>query len=286
MQILYGINSTRNYIAQKRREGFSCGFVPTMGALHDGHLALLARARKDNDLSVCSVYVNPTQFNNPGDLEKYPRDLEKDIQLLEQSGCDALFCPGDEVMYPTGKAHTLSMDFGPMSRVLEGEFRPGHFSGVGLVVTKLLNIVRPDRAYFGQKDLQQCSIVNKLLSDLFIEVELVTVPTVREPSGLAMSSRNERLSPEGRKVAANLYVALRAVAKGLEEENEIEAARKRGLDVLARYPEIRLEYLEIVERTHFTVVREKPGHGELAACIAAYVDGVRLIDNLLLFSQD
>lgn len=274
----------RNYVAQKRREGLSCGFVPTMGALHDGHLTLLAHARADNDLSVCSVYVNPTQFNNSEDLEKYPRDLEKDIQLLEQAGCDVLFCPGDQDMYPQGKEQSLAMDFGPMSRVLEGEFRPGHFSGVGLVVTKLLNIVRPDRAYFGQKDLQQCSIVNKLLSDLFIEVELVTVPTVREPSGLAMSSRNKRLSPEGRKVAANLYVALNAVVKGLEQDADVDAARQQGLDVIARYPEIRLEYLEIVERTHFTVVREKPDHGELAACIAAYVDGVRLIDNLLLFS--
>lgn len=286
MQILYGVNSTRNFIAQIRRKGLSCGFVPTMGALHAGHLSLLEHARKDNDLSVCSVYVNPTQFNNPQDLEKYPRDLEQDIQLLEEAGCDALFCPGDEVIYPHGQEHAVQMDFGPMSRVLEGKFRPGHFSGVGLVVSKLFNIVRPDRAYFGQKDLQQCSIINKLVSDLFFEVELVTVPTVREPSGLAMSSRNKRLSPAGRKVAANLCVALKAVQQGLEKDASLGAARQQGLDVIARYPEIQLEYLEVVERMHFTVVREEPTDEKLAVCVAAYVDGVRLIDNLLLFSQD
>jgi pantoate--beta-alanine ligase len=285
MQILYGVNSTQKFIAQKRREGLSCGFVPTMGALHAGHLTLLEHARKDNDLSVCSVYVNPAQFNNPRDLEQYPRDLEQDIHMLEQAGCDLLFCPVDEEMYPQGKEVSLTMDFGPMSRVLEGEFRPGHFSGVGLVVAKLMNIVKPDRAYFGQKDLQQCSIINKLLSDLFFEVELVTVPTVRETSGLAMSSRNRRLSPEGRKVAANLYVALQAVAKDLKQDANVEQALHQGLDVIAQYPEIQLEYLEIVERTHFTVVRQKPDEGELAVCIAAYVEGVRLIDNLLLFSQ-
>lgn len=283
MQILYGVNSIRSYVAQQRQRGLSCGLVPTMGALHAGHIALLKQARLDNDLIVCSVYVNPTQFNNRQDLDKYPRNLEQDIQLLERADCDVLFCPDDKVMYPRSQEHTLKMDFGPMSCVLEGEFRPGHFSGVGLVVAKLLNIVRPDRAYFGQKDLQQCSIVNKLIKDLFLEVELVTVPTVREQSGLAMSSRNKRLTTEGRKMAANLYAALQVVQEALNQKIPVEKARQQGYDVIARHPKIQLEYLEVIDRDRFEIVTEARLKERLSVCIAAYVDGVRLIDNVPVF---
>ncbi len=284
MQLLNSAHEARKFMALQQQKGLSCGFVPTMGALHPGHLSLLAHARKDNDVNVCSVYVNPTQFDNAEDLEKYPRDLDQDIKLLEEAGCDALFCPTDEVMYPDGKGQALQIDFGPMSRVLEGKFRPGHFSGVGLVLSKLFHIIPADRAYFGQKDLQQCSIVDKLISDLFFGIELVIVPTVREPGGLAMSSRNARLSRQGRELAANLYVALQAVRQALEKGKTAEAARQEGTDVLARSPTIQTEYLEVVDFSSFSVLGGTDITEQAAVCIAAYVDGVRLIDNVLLNS--
>ena len=284
MQLLNKAHEAQEFIALQRQKGHSCGFVPTMGALHNGHLSLLSRAHEDNDISVCSVYVNPTQFNNSQDLEKYPRDLQRDIQILEDAGCDALFCPADEEMYPGRKEQSLQIDFGPMSRVLEGEFRPGHFSGVGLVLSKLFHIIPADRAYFGQKDLQQCSIVNKLISDLFFNIELVMVPTVREQSGLAMSSRNARLSPEGREVAANLYRALQAVQQALKYGQSAEEAHKEGVARLTRHPEISLEYLEVIDRRDFSTIKGTDIAEQVAVCVAAYVDGVRLIDNVLLNS--
>lgn len=284
MQIFESIKSIRQYLDQQQQKGHSSGFVPTMGALHQGHLHLIEHARRDNDISVCSVYVNPTQFNNAQDLKKYPRNLEQDAALLEKAGCDALFCPSDKDMYPDGRAHTLQLDFGPLGNVLEGKFRPGHFSGVGQVLAKLFHIVRADRAYFGQKDLQQCSIVSKLIRDLFFDVQLVIVPTVRESNGLAMSSRNVRMSAAGHDLAANLFEALQAVKKGLEEALPAAVARQKGLAILQEHPEIQLEYLEVVDSKSFTEIRKSKQAAQIAVCIAAYVEGVRLIDNLLVFS--
>lgn len=283
MQLLNSIDIARKFVDKHKQKGLSCGLVPTMGALHQGHLSLLAKAREDNDINICSVYVNPTQFNNTHDLEKYPRKLERDKELLKNAGCDALFCPADSEMYPAGREQTLQIDFGPLSQVLEGKFRAGHFSGVGLVLSKLFHIIRADRAYFGQKDLQQCGIVNKLIAELFFDIKLVVVPTVREPNGLAMSSRNERLSEEGRIVSAQLYVALKAVRQALEAGKSAAVARQEGLEILGRHPEITLEYLEVVNRNDFSST-SGTDIAELAVCIAAYVDEVRLIDNVLLNS--
>jgi len=284
MQILHTAQKAREFVISLRKQDQSFGFVPTMGALHAGHMSLIKQARKDNAIILCSVYVNPTQFNKAEDLEKYPRNLKRDIRVLEAAGCDALFGPSDADMYPGGKRESLSMAFGPMDKVLEGQFRPGHFSGVGLVLAKLFNILKPDRVYLGQKDLQQCSVVNKLVTDLCFDTELVVVPTVREPNGLAMSSRNERLSAEGRQRGASLYAALQTVKAAILGGDTVHKARQKGLDLLASYPQVEVEYLEVVDRTRFVVLKGTDVAGQMAVCAAAYVEGVRLIDNVVLNS--
>ena len=207
MHIFKEIKPLRAFLNQKRAEQESIGLVPTMGALHRGHLALIQASKAENKLTVCSIYVNPTQFNNSADLEKYPRTLPADIALLEEAGCDVLFCPGNQEMYRD--VSTLTMDFGGVDKILEGKFRPGHFSGVGLVVSKLFNIVAPDRAYFGQKDFQQFSVIARLVKELQFGLELRRIPTLRESDGLAMSSRNMRLNESDRKKRWSSLMRLR-----------------------------------------------------------------------------
>ena len=204
-------NELRTYLERNRAEGKSVGFVPTMGALHDGHLSLIKRSGKENDLTVCSIFVNPIQFNNPADLEKYPRMPEKDSELLKTAGCDVVFLPSTEEIYPGGKTVTVDVDFGMLDKVMEGKFRPGHFSGVAVVVKTLLDIVEPDRAYFGKKDYQQLAVIRHMVNTLHMPVEIVACETVREPDGLAMSSRNLRLTPEERERAPEIYHVLRWV---------------------------------------------------------------------------
>ena len=199
MQILTTAAALRSYAATVRRAGQRLGLVPTMGALHPGHLALLRRAHATTDAVVATVFVNPTQFNNPDDFRLYPRLLEADAALLEAAGCPVLFAPTPEEMYPAPTV--LRFDFGPLERVMEGAHRPGHFHGVATVVSKLLHLAQPHQAFFGQKDWQQLAVVRQLVADLSFDVEIVGCPTVREVDGLAMSSRNRRLTPEGRAVA-------------------------------------------------------------------------------------
>jgi pantoate--beta-alanine ligase len=284
MQIFESIKSIQTFLSTQRQKGYSIGFVPTMGALHQGHLTLIKHAKKENDITVCSIYVNPTQFNNTSDLEKYPRNADVDKILLTRAGCDVLFLPSDKIMYPEGSDHHIKLDFGDLDKVLEGKFRPGHFSGVGIILSKLFHIVQADRTYFGQKDLQQCSVVQKLIHELFFHLQLVVVPTVREESGLAMSSRNERLSKEGKEMAANLYKALTQVRELLHKGKRLEEARQAGISSLKKHTEIQLEYFEIVDRKSFTQPTEAHPNAELAICVAAFVEGVRLIDNVLVFS--
>ena len=203
MQIFYSINTLQDYLKNQRRKGKSLGFVPTMGALHRGHLSLIEASKAENDLTICSIFVNPTQFNNPQDLAVYPRTLQADCEMLESVKCDVVFAPNAHDMYLT--LPNLKFDFGDLERVLEGKFRPGHFNGVGIVVSKLFNIIQPDSAYFGQKDLQQCAIINRLVKDLSYNLKLNICPTQRETDGLAMSSRNRNLTPEQRKNAPEIY---------------------------------------------------------------------------------
>ena len=282
MQIYSEIAPLQAKLTERRTHKERIGLVPTMGALHEGHRALLIRSLRDNDHTVCTIYVNPTQFNNPDDLTQYPRTLEQDIAMLEALGCHTLFCPSDSVMYPTGLATHLSMSFGALDQVLEGAYRPGHFSGVGLAVSKLFHIVQPNRAYFGQKDLQQFAIVRKLVQDLLFPIQLIRVPIVRTPEGLALSSRNRRLSSSQQQTARRLYQSLRQAQEALEERASVAEARQRALDYLTKEPEIRLDYLEIVDAHTFGTVSDISETKAIALCVAAYVGEIRLIDNVLI----
>lgn len=199
MHIFNTISETQQYLKAQQRAGKTIGFVPTMGALHAGHISLIERAKTENDLAVCSIFVNPTQFNNSDDLKKYPRTLERDCEMLRPVGCDVVFAPSAEEMYPS--LPQLKMDFGTLETIMEGKFRPGHFNGVGIVVSKLFNIVKPDKAYFGLKDLQQVAVIRRMVQELSFDLEIIPCPTLRETDGLAMSSRNTRLSPEARALA-------------------------------------------------------------------------------------
>ena len=215
MDIFSHIESLRAFLKKNKSLYKSVGFVPTMGALHNGHLALIKQSRKENDITVCSIFVNPAQFNNADDLAKYPRTLEQDMAMLQSASCDVLFCPSGEEMYPDKSI--IKFDFGNLEQVLEGEFRPGHFSGVALVVSKLLNIVLPNMAYFGQKDFQQYKIVECLVKELKFDVQLRCVPIQRESDGLAMSSRNARLNERQRKDAVVFYEGLQLAKRKIKE---------------------------------------------------------------------
>ncbi|WP_034403143.1 pantoate--beta-alanine ligase [Deinococcus sp. RL] len=258
------------------------GFVPTMGYLHGGHAELIRRARAECDVVAVSVFVNPTQFGPNEDLSRYPRDLERDLALAGEAGADLLFHPDAEAMYPPGHATTVRVE--GVAEVLEGKSRPGHFEGVATVVLKLLNLVGPERAYFGEKDWQQLAVVRRMVRDLAVPVEIVGVPTVREASGLALSSRNSYLTPPERARAAVLYRALRAVqAAAAAGERDTAALREAGLAVLAQEPDLTLDYLAVVDGD----MRERPrveNDPMTRVLVAARLFGVRLIDNLPLFA--
>jgi pantoate--beta-alanine ligase len=264
-----------------RRAGRRIGLVPTMGALHEGHLQLVQAAATDCDDVVASIFVNPTQFNNPDDLRLYPRLPEQDTALLAGAGCTALFMPPVEEIYP--QPTVLRFDFGALERVMEGAHRPGHFNGVATVVSKLFHMARPHRAYFGQKDFQQVAVVRQLIADLSFDLELVVAPTIRETDGLAMSSRNRRLSPEARAVAPHLYAVLQQTAGRIQRE-EISPAEAQAwaLATLATEPSFTTEYFEVADaQTLQPISRYVPGR-PVVLCVAAYLGGVRLIDNVVV----
>jgi len=264
---------------EARRAGKSVGFVPTMGALHQGHLSLVRTARAQADVVIASVFVNPTQFGPTEDFSKYPRDPEKDSAMLAAEKCDHLFLPSVEEMYPPGGTTWVNVE--GLSEKLDGRSRPGHFRGVTTVVSKLFNIVQPDFAFFGQKDAAQVAIVNKMVRDLNFEVRIVLCPIVRESDGLAMSSRNAYLNPEQRKQALVLYRALMRV-QTLADRGESNSARLKvaGEQVMAEESAVKPDYFEIVNRDTLDPVSDISG-GALVA-VAAYVGSTRLIDNILL----
>lgn len=257
------------------------GFVPTMGYLHEGHAELIRRARAECGVVAVSVFVNPTQFGPNEDLSRYPRDLERDLALAGGAGADVLFHPEAAAMYPPGHATTVRVE--GVSGPPEGESRPGHFDGVATVVLKLLNLVGPDRAYFGEKDWQQLAVVRRMVRDLSVPVEIVGVPTVREASGLALSSRNSYLTAGQRERAGVLSRALRAVqAAAAAGERDTAALRQAGLAVLAGEPDLTLDYLAVVDGD----MRERPAVENdpmTRVLVAARLFGVRLIDNMALF---
>lgn len=272
----------RNYLDSQRKQGQKTGFVPTMGALHEGHISLIAGAKKDVNLCISSIFINPTQFNDPADFKKYPVTLEKDIVILEAAGCDILFLPSVEEIYPGGTNTTMHYDLGPLENILEGQYRPGHFQGVCMVVHRLLEIVRPDNLYIGQKDYQQCMVIKKLI-ELIGMKELIRInisPTLREPGGLAMSSRNMRLSDEERKDAVSIYQALHFVKEKLEK-GDLASLKKKAEDRLTRNG-FKVDYVEIADATTLQIVNHWDGKQKLVALAAAFLNQVRLIDNILL----
>lgn len=268
-------------IARKlRREAKTVGFVPTMGALHAGHLKLVEEARQRCDVLIVSIFVNPTQFNDKGDLEKYPRDLTADAAMLAEHSVDYIYAPDADEVYPEGFSTYVNVE--GLTDTMEGAARRGHFRGVATVVTILFNTIRPDTAFFGQKDAQQVAVIRRLARDLGFETEIVVIPTVREKSGLAMSSRNERLSAEGREKAAVIIEGLReaktAFKKGERDASDLaEIVQNR----IAAEPAAALDYVAIVDRDSLQAV-EKIGDDETLIAVAVEIEGVRLIDNVIL----
>lgn len=279
MKITTTIDDVRRVSRAARRDGKRLGFVPTMGALHEGHLSLVRAAKDACDVVVASIFVNPTQFGPNEDLAKYPRSLERDRDLLGEEGVDVLFAPPVEEMYPPGAVTWVTVE--ELSGKLDGRSRPGHFRGVTTIVSKLFHAVEPDVAFFGQKDAAQVAIIRRMVRDLNLEVEIAVCPIVREGDGLAMSSRNAYLDPQQRKQALVLHRSLLRVRKLVDDDERkaallIAAAREE----FAREPEVRLDYFEIVDAETLEPL-EDASQGALIA-VAAYVGPTRLIDNLVL----
>ncbi|HMV07416.1 MAG TPA: pantoate--beta-alanine ligase [Cyclobacteriaceae bacterium] len=280
MQIFKEIGPLKAFLVEKRKQGNTIGFVATMGALHEGHLKLVRDSRNDNSTTICSIFVNPSQFNNPADLQKYPRTLEKDILMLTETGCDALFCPEVDTMY--NQESRLRFDFGQLDKVMEGQFRPGHFSGVALVVSKLFHIVEPDIAYFGQKDWQQFAIIRQLVSELKFNVTLKSVQTLREANGLAMSSRNARLSSADREKAGLISQMLQWAVDKLKGGAAIHDVKKMVTEKLQTEAGFTVEYFEVADSENLTLLNNVTESARPILCIAVFVGDVRLIDNMFL----
>jgi len=267
------------YLSQIKASGKSVGFVPTMGALHQGHLSLIELAQQHNDIVICSVFVNPSQFNDPKDLEKYPRTIEADIRLLEQVNCDILFNPEVNEMYDDNEQWHLTI--GETEHLLEGEFRPGHYQGVTQVVYKLFNIVKPDAAYFGQKDYQQFLIISKMVDMLNMPVKMVMCPIKREADDLAMSSRNIHLSTDDRRHALILSKTLNYIREKFDR-NSVAALKKEAAQLINAEPGVELDYFEIADgETLHTATSDSE---KIVALVAAKVGKTRLIDNVMLKS--
>ncbi len=276
-QLVDSIAAVRAWTGAQRRENATIGFVPTMGALHRGHARLIERAREEHGRLVVSIFVNPLQFDRPDDLERYPRTLEADLRMCEELGVDLVFAPLAAEMYPSAPMCTVEVT--RITDRLCGAFRPGHFAGVATVVTKLFQIVQPDAAYFGEKDAQQLAVIRRLVVDLNMPISVVGVPTVREADGLALSSRNARLSPAERRVAIALYRALReaerAIVGGERDARDVE---RRAAAAIPPHESLRLEYLEVVDPVELQPVATIDGPVLVAG--ALWVGSTRLIDNL------
>ena len=278
MQILTTAAGLQAYTEHARKVGQRVGLVPTMGALHDGHLQLVQAARRECNEVIVTIFVNPTQFNNAEDFRLYPRVLEADAALLAPAGCTALFVPSVEEMYP--QPAVLRFDFGVLERVMEGAHRPGHFNGVATVVSKIFHLARPHRAYFGQKDWQQVAVIRQLVADLAFDLEIVACPTIREADGLAMSSRNRRLGPAARAAAPLLHQVLVAAAEQVRQGTPPDHVRAAAEAMLSQEPLCQPEYFEVADaQTLQPLVQYVPGRA-VVLCIAAHVGGVRLIDNV------
>ena len=280
MEVFNNIADLRKRLQSFRlaADNHTVGFVPTMGALHEGHLHLVAKALKNSDLVICSIFVNPTQFNNKSDLEKYPRKTVEDLSKLEDAGCDLVFVPSEEEIYPAG-TEEYQIDLGLLDEVMEGKYRPGHFKGVAMVVERFFNIIQPDQAYFGKKDFQQVAVIQKMVEQRDLKVQIVPVEIVRSENGLALSSRNERLTEQQKEDALIIYQTLKLGEKIANENPNMNPGELQQLLVKHFNQEgrLKLEYLEIVNNSTLLPAEELKNS---SCCIAAYCGEVRLIDNM------
>lgn len=277
MKIIEKRIQLENELQDLRNEGKSIGFVPTMGALHEGHISLIKESNLNNEITVVSIFVNPTQFNNKNDYSRYPRILSDDIEKLKKVKCDFLFTPSEDEMYP--EEDNREFDFGILDKVMEGKFRPGHFRGVGLIVSKLFEIVRPNKAYFGEKDFQQVAIIKHLTKQLKFNIEIVACPIIREKDGLAMSSRNMLLTEEQRKNVSLIYRTLSESVKSAKSLS-VSETKERVKRTINDNPFMDVEYFEIVDSETLQFVQKWNEDGEKYGCIAVNVGSIRLIDNI------
>src|SRR5450432_648310 len=274
------LEDLRHWVLLQKNRGKITGFVPTMGALHEGHINLIAACRSVADLSICSIFVNPVQFNDPKDFEKYPVSIEKDIEMLTKAGTDVVFLPSVKEIYPKGQTGLETYDLGPLENILEGQYRPGHFQGVCQVMSRLLDLVKPDHLFMGQKDFQQCLIVQRLIQLRQIPVQFHTVATVREADGLAQSSRNRRLTADQRQNAVAISQALNDIRRKLASGDAgtlLKLAREK-LDAA----HFKIDYISIVRAKDLQPIQNWNGKEKVIALIAAFQGDVRLIDNMLL----
>jgi len=283
MKLLTTITELQSVLSDRKDNHQSVGFVPTMGALHAGHIKLVERCALENDVCVVSVFVNPTQFNDPKDLETYPRTPEKDASMLEKAGCLFLFMPSVKEMYP--EPDTRIFNFGNLQSVMEGKFRPGHFNGVAQIVSRLFDAVKPDRAYFGEKDFQQLAIIREMTRQLNLPVEIVPCPIVREPDGLAMSSRNKRLTTNEREKAP-LIAELLFKSRIFAANNSVSETIRFVSDGLSGDPVFRLDYFDIVDGKTLQTVSDWIDSDYIVGCVAVFCGPVRLIDNIVYKHAD
>lgn len=278
MELYSTVSQLQQAISPLKEKGLKVGFVPTMGALHSGHLSLVKQCVAENDICVVSIFVNPTQFNNKQDLDKYPRDLDKDSLFLSQIGVDFIFAPTEKEIYP--QPDTRQFDFGQIDKVMEGRFRPGHFNGVAQVVSRLFDIVKPDRAYFGEKDFQQLAVIRAMVKQLNLDVKIIPMPIVREESGLALSSRNERLNNKQKEVAVNISLAL-FESKKWTDALSVEETINNVVDRINSFQELDVEYYEIVDGDTLLPIHKWSDSAFVVGCIAVFCGEVRLIDNII-----
>lgn len=284
MKLVHTVKELTQEIGAARAEGKKIGLVPTMGALHSGHASLIKRCSSENEFTVVSVFVNPTQFNDPKDLKTYPRTLDNDCELAEKAGADIVFAPSVEEIYP--EPDTRHFSYPPLDTVMEGVHRPGHFNGVCQIVSKLLTMVAPDRAYFGEKDFQQLAIIKAMVKDLRLPVEIVPCPEVREPSGLAISSRNSLLSPEERKTAINISKTL-AESLNYAHKHTLKETQKWVVDTINAIDGLEVQYFEIVDGDTLQALSKWDDSRYVVGCITVYCGAkpIRLIDNIK-YKQD
>ncbi|GAT62077.1 pantoate--beta-alanine ligase [Paludibacter jiangxiensis] len=277
MKVFSTIADLKAEIAAQKAAGKTIGLVPTMGALHAGHASLVKKCAAENDVTVVSVFVNPTQFNDKNDLKNYPRTLEKDTELLQSVGCNLIFAPSEDEIYP--EPDTRVFDFAPLDKVMEGKYRPGHFNGVAQIVSKLFDIVTPDKAYFGEKDFQQLAIIREMVKQLGLPLEIIACPIVREADGLALSSRNARLTDSQRKKAVTISKVL-FESRNFAPSKSIAELTDWVIDNVNKESELRVEYFEIVDGNTLQAVSDWNQTDYIVGCITVFCGEVRLIDNI------